>query len=124
MSAKRRVIILGGGIGGIEAAIALSRKAGVSLTLVDPNAVHVWKPALHEFAAGTLNFEENVFSFEKLSKKFKFNFIQGAPSSIDRQAKSVKLSDGQTLEYDYLIVSIGGVQMILAHQGQKRIASF
>lgn len=107
MSADKHVIILGGGIGGLEAAIALCRKNIASVTLVDPNPVHIWKPSLHEFASGTIEHGGNLFSFIELSKRFGFDFIQSAPEKVERVERIVYLANGQRLSYDRLVVAIG-----------------
>ncbi|QDH15519.1 NAD(P)/FAD-dependent oxidoreductase [Oecophyllibacter saccharovorans] len=107
MSSKTRVLILGGGIGGMDVAIELHHTPDVQVTLVDRNPVHVWKPALHEFAAGTLPTQGNLFPFTKLGKRFGFTFVQGAPAAIDRQARTVTLENGEVLPYDKLVVALG-----------------
>lgn len=107
MSADKHVIILGGGIGGLEAAITLCRQNTASVTLVDPNPVHIWKPSLHEFASGTIEHGGNLFSFIELSKRFGFDFIQSSPEKVERDKKLVHLNNGQHLPYDRLVVAIG-----------------
>ncbi|MDF7674269.1 NAD(P)/FAD-dependent oxidoreductase [Acetobacteraceae bacterium ESL0709] len=108
MSTEKRVVVLGGGIGGLEVAAALGRQRDAKVTLVDPNDVHIWKPVLHEFAAGTIDAPENVFPFTKLAQKFGFDFIQSVATQINRADKKLTLKEGNILDYDYLVVSIGG----------------
>ena len=57
MANKPRIVIVGGGAGGLELATQLGQRIGnkSEITLVDANLTHVWKPLLHEIAAGTLN---------------------------------------------------------------------
>lgn len=107
MSADNHVIILGGGIGGLEAAITLSRQKDISVSLIDPNPVHVWKPSLHKFASDTIERGGNLFSFIELSKRFGFDFTQSSPEKIDRNKHSVHLKNGQKLTYDRLVFAIG-----------------
>ncbi|WP_168194405.1 NAD(P)/FAD-dependent oxidoreductase [Formicincola oecophyllae] len=103
----QNVVILGGGIGGLAAAISLQRRSDIHVTLVDPNAVHVWKPLFDELATGTMPFKGNLFPFDELARRFNFSFVQDKPASVDRSAKSVTLEGGITLPYDALIVSMG-----------------
>ncbi|MXV43975.1 FAD-dependent oxidoreductase [Saccharibacter sp. 17.LH.SD] len=107
MPANKRVVILGGGIGGLEVATSLRHKRNVSVTLVDQNPVHIWKPALHEFAAGTIEHSGNLFSFIELSKRFGFDFIQSTPEAVERDKRQVRLANGQSIPYDYLIAALG-----------------
>lgn len=107
MTNKTHVVILGGGIGGMEAAIPLARREDVTVTVIDRNACHIWKPALHEFAAGTMPHQGNTFAFDALGKRFGFDFIQAEPETVDRETRTIGLSNGQSLTYDYLIVSVG-----------------
>ena len=56
---NHRIVIVGGGAGGLELATRLGRTLGkrgkARVTLVDANLTHIWKPLLHEVAAGSLN---------------------------------------------------------------------
>ncbi|KXV47232.1 NADH dehydrogenase [Gluconobacter albidus] len=107
MSAAARVLVLGGGVGGLEAAAALGRHQNISLTLVDRSPVHYWKPALHEFAAGTMQHQGNCIPFTETAAKFGFTFVQGSPTTVNRDSKTVLLDTGATLPYDYLVVALG-----------------
>lgn len=107
MSAAARVLVLGGGVGGLEAAAALGRRQNISLTLVDRSPVHYWKPALHEFAAGTMQHRGNCIPFTDTAAKFGFTFVQGSPVAVNREDKTVSLDTGATLPYDYLVVALG-----------------
>lgn len=121
MSASARVLVLGGGVGGLEAASALGRRPGLSVTLVDRSPVHYWKPALHEFAAGTVLHKGNCIPFSETSAKFGFTYVNGSPTAADRTQKTVTLDNGTTLPYDYLVVALGarandfGIPGVLDH---------
>ncbi|GBD56559.1 NAD(P)/FAD-dependent oxidoreductase [Gluconobacter wancherniae] len=107
MSAATRVIVLGGGVGGLEVATTLARRQNISLTLVDRSPVHFWKPSLHEFAAGTMAHANNCIPFTETASKFGFTFAQTVPTAIDREARTVTLENGTTLPYDYLVAALG-----------------
>ncbi|MER0238840.1 FAD-dependent oxidoreductase [Fulvimarina sp. MAC8] len=117
---QERVVVLGGGAGGLELACHLTGKEGISVTLVDANGSHVWKPRLHEFAAGTVDSTLSEMSFYMLAAMRGFTFEQGRVISIDRQARTVRLAAVRSqhgsiegperdVEYDRLVVALGGV---------------
>ncbi|EHH69059.1 NADH dehydrogenase type II [Gluconobacter morbifer G707] len=101
------MLVLGGGVGGLEAAMALGRKSNISLTLIDRSPVHYWKPALHEFASGTMEHTGNCIPFAETASRFGFRFVQSAPVAVNRDNKTVSLENGETLPYDYLVVALG-----------------
>ncbi len=119
-AAGRRVLILGGGAGGLELASQLAGKDGVAVTLVDREMTHLWKPRLHEFAAGTVSSTLAEISFYMLARMRGFHFEQGEVRAIDRAGARVELGpmrdeDGRELAparflpYDLLVVALGGV---------------
>ncbi|MFK8028095.1 MAG: NAD(P)/FAD-dependent oxidoreductase [Gammaproteobacteria bacterium] len=116
------IIIVGGGAGGLELATSLGRKLGkkgkANITLVDCELTHLWKPLLHEVAAGTLNSYEDEVSYLALAHKNHFMFRLGKMDSLNREAKEISLSptldkDGveyiprRTFKYDTLIFAVG-----------------
>ncbi|TBV12091.1 NAD(P)/FAD-dependent oxidoreductase [Stutzerimonas kirkiae] len=117
-----RILIVGGGAGGLELATRLGRTLGkrgkAEITLVDANLTHIWKPLLHEVAAGSLNSSENELNYVAQAKWCHFNFQIGRLCGIDRAAKKIELtaiSDAQGnqllparwLPYDTLVIAIG-----------------
>lgn len=116
------IIIVGGGAGGLELAAKLGNKFGknskASITLVDSELTHVWKPLLHEVAAGTLNSYEDEVSYLALGHKNHFMFRLGRMDTLNRSAKEISLaptldSEGneyiprRTFRYDTLIFAVG-----------------
>ncbi|MCP5202004.1 MAG: NAD(P)/FAD-dependent oxidoreductase [Gammaproteobacteria bacterium] len=119
-----RVVIVGGGAGGLELATRLGRRYGrrgeLEVTLVDRNHSHLWKPLLHEVAAGTLNSSEDELSYLAQAHWNHFNFRLGALHSLDRAARTVTLAPSldqagreympeRTLPWDILVLAIGSV---------------
>jgi len=117
-----RVVIVGGGAGGLELATALGRKLGKSgrarITLVDSQLTHLWKPLLHEVAAGSLNASENELNYVAQGKWNHFEFQIGRLYGIDRAARTIRLAatldaEGQelvparALSYDTLVIAVG-----------------
>ena len=119
-TARTRIVVLGGGSGGLELVAELSGRADCHVTLVDRVSTHLWKPRLHEFAAGTVNSTLTEMSFYMLASMRGFRFEQGTVTAIDRAAKTVRLAelstpDGQivtgarNVPYDICVVALGGV---------------
>nr|WP_281374991.1 NAD(P)/FAD-dependent oxidoreductase [Gluconacetobacter johannae] len=122
VSDRFRFVVVGGGIAGMEMATYLGNTLGRSgqadVTLIDSSFFHVWKPMLHEFAAGTIPNDRNRISFLAQASRKSFKFWPGALAGVDRTARTVALAplqdeDGdilleqRNLPYDALIVSIG-----------------
>ncbi|MCX5619581.1 NAD(P)/FAD-dependent oxidoreductase [Bombella pollinis] len=124
MAAKKHIVILGGGVGGLEAATQLSHNPHVTITLIDKNNVHFWKPSLHEFASGTISEKGNLFAFNELAKRFGFSFIQSTLETIDRPNRTMTLENGQTLSYDTLVVALGSCANDFGTPGAKENCLF
>lgn len=119
---SHRIVIVGGGAGGLELATRLGRTLGrkgrAQVTLVDANLTHIWKPLLHEVAAGSLNSSEDELNYVAQAKWNHFQFQLGRMSGLDRATKRIQLAatldeDGRellparTLDYDTLVLAIG-----------------
>ena len=81
-AAPYRVVIVGGGAGGLPLAAELARRhrrrGDVAVTLVDALATHVWKPLLHEVAAGRMDADAHEVDYPALAYRHGFRFRQGA----------------------------------------------
>jgi NADH dehydrogenase len=121
-SGLHRIVIVGGGAGGLELAARLGDRAGrrneAEVVLIDPQLTHLWKPLLHEVAAGTLGPEENEFDYLQQARQHHFRFHLGTLSGLDRDRKEVWLEplideDGlevaphRCLWYDTLVLAVG-----------------
>ena len=116
------VVIVGGGAGGLELATklgdSLGRKGRAIITLIDKSKTHVWKPLLHEIAAGSMNPEKHELDYLAQAHWHHFNFRLGSMDSLDRVNQSITISphydeDGievipsRTFKYDTLIIAVG-----------------
>ena len=90
------IVIVGGGAGGLELAARLGRKLGPKagkerVLLIDRSSFHIWKPTLHEVAAGTLDAHQEGLSYSILGRANHFSFLLGDLDSFDPVAKRLSL---------------------------------
>ena len=107
MPPRHRVLILGGGFAGLNAAQKLKR-GPVQVTLVDRRNFHLFQPLMYQVATGSLSPGEIAAPLRGvLSRQKNAEVLMGEAVDIDPDAKRVILRDGATLEYDSLIVATG-----------------
>ncbi|WP_087017298.1 NAD(P)/FAD-dependent oxidoreductase [Thaumasiovibrio subtropicus] len=129
-----KIVIVGGGAGGLELATKFGRKFGkkgkAEVTLVDRKASHLWKPLLHEVATGALDAGVDALSYRAHAKNHGFEFQLGSLQDIDRESKSITLSPMQDdngeqimperiLSYDILVMAIGSTSNDFNTEGVK-----
>jgi NADH:ubiquinone reductase (H+-translocating) len=106
-AARPRVVVIGGGFGGLAAVRAL-RKAPVDITLVDDHAYNTFQPLLYQVATAGLNPGDITFFLRSLSaRQSNVRFYKGQVVKIDPDRQTVATDTGQTLAYDYLVVASG-----------------
>jgi NADH dehydrogenase len=107
MGDKHRVLILGGGFGGLNAAQKLKR-ATVAVTLIDRRNFHLFQPLMYQVATGSLSPGEIAAPLRGvLSKQKNTQVLLGEAADIDPDGKRVILRDGAAFSYDSLIVATG-----------------
>jgi NADH dehydrogenase len=107
MEQAHRVVILGGGFGGLAAAQKLKR-APVDVTLIDKRNFHLFQPLLYQVATGSLSPGQIAAPLRGvLSKQKNARVLLGEAVDVDPVAKRVLLRDGASFEYDSLIVATG-----------------
>lgn len=128
------VVIVGGGAGGLELATRLGDKLGrrgkAVITLVDKSPTHLWKPLLHEVAAGSMDLDEHELEYMAQARWHHFLFRLGAMEGLNRTMKEIYLSpvsddEGKpliprrVLKYDTLIIAVGSVSNDFGVPGVK-----
>lgn len=118
-----RIVVVGGGAGGLELATRLGRSLGkqkkARITLVAPNLTHIWKPLLHEVATGSLS-TDNELNYVAQAKWNHFNFQIGRLTGLNRSEKTIELAatydeaghelvPARTLGYDTLVIAVGSL---------------
>lgn len=107
MEKKHRVVILGGGFGGLAAAKKLKR-APVEVILIDRRNFHLFQPLMYQVATGSLSPGEIAAPLRGvLSRQKNAQVLLGEATDVDPEAKRVILRDGAAFEYDSLIVATG-----------------
>jgi len=107
MAARHRVVILGGGFGGLSAAQKLKR-AQVDVTLIDRRNFHLFQPLLYQVATGSLSPGEIAAPLRGvLSRQKNTRVLLGEAVDVDPRARRVILRDGAEFEYDSLVVATG-----------------
>jgi NADH:ubiquinone reductase (H+-translocating) len=115
MSGRSKVIIIGGGFGGLRAAQTL-RSAPVDVTLIDRRNYHLFQPLLYQVATGSLSPGEIAAPLRSvLSRQKNTRVLMGDVQDIDPVAKRVLLADGASFEYDSLIVAAGSQSSYYGH---------
>ena len=122
MENLHHIVVVGGGAGGLELVTRLGNKLGkkgkARITLIDAVLTHVWKPLLHEVAAGSLDASTNEINFRAHARKHHYEFQLGRMSGLDRDSKQITLeafydAEGNEVvptrhvSYDSLVIAVG-----------------
>jgi NADH:ubiquinone reductase (H+-translocating) len=121
---KPKILILGGGYGGIMSAVRLQKELGsdeAEVTLVNKHNYHYQTTWLHENAAGTLHHDKTRIMIDNIIDMNKVNFVQDTVVEIKKDEKRVIL-ENQELTYDYLVIALGSDPETFGIQGLKENA--
>ncbi|AKO64846.1 pyridine nucleotide-disulfide oxidoreductase [Methylophilales bacterium MBRSG12] len=132
-----RVVIVGGGAGGLELATKLGNTLGkkklAEIILIDAKKTHVWKPLLHEIAAGSLNPDKDELEYLAQAHWHHFKFRYGRVNQVNSKNKTVSIEptydiDGteiiplRKIKYDTLVLSVGSTVNDFNIPGAKEFA--
>ncbi|ACX88545.1 NAD(P)/FAD-dependent oxidoreductase [Pectobacterium parmentieri] len=133
-SPTKKIVIVGGGAGGLELATSLGHKLGrkkkAEITLVDRNHSHLWKPLLHEVATGSLDDDMDALSYLAHARNHGFQFQLGMLTDIDRGQQQIQLAEvcdeqgdvlvaARRIPYDILVVALGSASNDFGTPGVK-----
>jgi len=134
-----RIVIVGGGAGGLELATRLGDRLGrtgrAEVTLVDAVLTHLWKPLLHEVAAGTLDSHDDDLEFLAQAHRHHFTFRLGAMEGLDREARKVfvapirdaageVIAPRREVPYDDLVIAVGSLSNDFGVPGVQKHCRF
>ena len=119
-----RIVIVGGGAGGLELATRLGdtmgRRGRAEITLIDKNRTHVWKPKLHEIASGSMDLSAHEVDYLAQAHWHHFRFRIGEMTGLDRQRREVhvapycddegrEVTPDRVFRYDTLVLALGSL---------------
>ena len=122
--ARHQIVIVGGGAGGLELATRLGERYGrrgrADVILIDKARAHLWKPLLHEIAAGTMDLGHHELDYLAQAHWHGFGYRVGALTGIDRARREVQVSaslgeggqvvtQARAFRYDTLVIAIGSL---------------
>jgi len=121
-SVPHRIVIVGGGAGGLELATRLGERLGrrkrALITLVDKSRTHLWKPLLHQVAAGSMDLNDHELNYLFQARWHHFQFQLGRMDGLDRARKEIHLAPtvdergrevipARSIAYDTLVIAVG-----------------
>ncbi len=135
---KTQIVVVGGGAGGLGLAAKLGRTFGrerFDIILVDRNQTHIWKPLLHEVAAGSLDANLDEVGYRGHAFRWGYRFFDGTLEAIDRETRHIQIaplsdengreiSAGHRIRYDYLVLAVGSVSNDFGTAGARENALF
>src|SRR6187455_3475570 len=121
-TAAHRVVIIGGGFGGLIAAQALN-KTPTQVTLIDRRNFHLFQPLLYQVATGALS-PANIASPLRsvLRKQRNTRVLLGEVTGFDLTVRSVKLADDTSVPFDSLIIATGSTHHYFGHDNWAEVA--
>jgi len=135
---KTQIVVVGGGAGGLELVRRLGAKFGrerYDIILVERNQTHIWKPLLHEVAAGSLDANLDEIGYRSHGHRWGYRFFYGSLETIDRANRQVVIApildeEGHEviaqhrIRYDYLVLAFGAVSNDFGTPGVKENCLF
>ena len=135
---KTQIVVVGGGAAGLELATRLGAHFGrenFDIILVEKNRTHIWKPLLHEVAAGALDANLDEVGYRSHGHDWGYRFFYGTFDGVDRESRHVLIApildeDGteimgrHRIRYDYLVLAVGSVSNDFGTKGVAKYCIF
>ena len=124
VASRERIVIVGGGAGGLELATrlgdTLGKRGRAEVTLIDKNRTHVWKPKLHEIASGSMDMSAHEVDYLAQAHWHHFRFRIGEMTGLDRERREVhvapylddegrEVTPDRVFGYDTLVLALGSL---------------
>ncbi len=120
--AYTKVVIVGGGFGGLQAAKQL-RKASLDVYLIDKTNHHLFQPLLYQVASAALSPADVAIPLrEILSPQTNATVIMGNVVDIDKERRLITLGNGDIVGYDYLVLAVGARHSYFGHDEWEEFA--
>jgi NADH dehydrogenase len=135
--AAHRIVIVGGGAGGLELATrlgdTLGKRGRAEVTLIEKTRTHVWKPKLHEIAAGSMDMSDHEVGYLAQGHWHHFRYRVGEMTGLDRERREVlvaptydeegtQVTPPRTVPYDTLVIAVGSQSNDFGTPGVNRHA--
>jgi len=138
LARKIQIVVVGGGAAGLELVTRLGAafgRAQFDIILVEKSRTHIWKPLLHEVAAGSLDANLDEVGYRSHGYRWGYRFFYGAMEGIDRDSRHVLIApildeDGSEImghhriRYDYLVLALGSVSNDFGTPGVSKYCLF
>jgi NADH:ubiquinone reductase (H+-translocating) len=135
---KTQIVVVGGGAAGLELATRLGSYFGrehFDIILVEKSRTHIWKPLLHEVAAGSLDANLDEVGYRSHGHAWGYRFFYGTMESLDRDSRHVQIGpildeDGSEImgrhriRYDYLVLAVGSMSNDFGTKGVSQHCIF
>ncbi len=123
MTARKRVVVIGAGFGGLNATKAL-RRAPVDVTVVDRRNFHLFQPLLYQVAAAALNPSDIAYPIRSVfrGQENVRSVLLAEVTDVDVDSRRVTLDDGSTLSYDYLVIATGATHSYFGRDEWESVA--
>jgi len=119
--AKERVLVVGGGFGGVKVALELADSEAHSVTVLSDRTYFRYYPTLYHTATGGAKKNASI-NLAALFADSPVELVQGTAVSVDKKAKTVTTASGQTYEYDILVLALGVVTNYFGIQGLQEFS--
>ncbi|GGA20271.1 NADH dehydrogenase [Dyella nitratireducens] len=121
-SPLHRVVIIGAGFGGLEAARHLGHQP-VDVTVIDRSNHHVFQPLLYQVAGAALDISQIAWPIRHVLRRFKnVTTLMAEVDGVDTTAKTVRLTDGKRIPYDTLVIATGATHAYFGHDEWAQFA--
>jgi len=122
ISPSHRVVIIGAGFGGLEAARRLGHQA-VDVTVIDRSNHHVFQPLLYQVAGAALDISQIAWPIRHVLHRFKnVTTLMAEVNGVDAAGKTVQLTDGTRIPYDSLVIATGSTHAYFGHDEWAQFA--